>query len=805
MNSMPFKSLFLMLYLAGLMLSLVSCKKHTENKPEDHNDTFDSIALAPKITSLQHISLVRKKIMWEFEKAEQIVGFKIERKQGDEHWQAVAVELPSTAREWVDSLVLPVEALHYSYRVYSFKKSYKSVADTISFSASALPAVNDLLLLQESEKQIKLKWTYVGSVEEGFRIDRKIGEEAWETSFASVLSSTHAFIDTNIFDASKGINIEYAVYPFYKTAVGSGAMVSLNAELNPPANLIFVPGTDNTLVLQWQDQSSAETGFRIDKLNHTSEWLLDFAILGENHTEFTDSSIDLASNVYTYRVYAFNEKAKSSFTESTIGKPEITTAEAIEITQNSFWGGGNVLAENGQTVIKRGLCWSTNPNPDLSGPYAENGYGIGSFTVGITGLYPSTQYYLRAFATNIAGTSYGNQIQCTTSGGQLPSVATTAVVNITADSATCGGKILNSGSTSVTARGVCWSTNPNPNISSNHTINGSGTGSFVSHLTGLAFSTTYYVRAYATNADGTAYGNQLVFTTNSNTPPDVITNEITNYGSNFAISGGNVTSQGSSAVIARGVCWSSNQNPTLLNNHSSNGSGTGVFVSEIYGLSPGTTYYVRSYATNSLGTSYGNQVQFVTLTESVVYNPITGKIWMDRNLGASRVAQSSNDALAYGNLYQWGRDSDGHEQRTSGITYQLSNSDTPGHSNFITPFQLPYDWRDPMNNNLWQGADGINNPCPSGFRLPTDEEWEAERQSWSSNNSAGAFNSVLKLPVGGQRSSTNGMIFNEGSRGIYWSTTVSGTQARSLRINNDNALTYSNYRSDGYSVRCIRN
>jgi uncharacterized protein (TIGR02145 family) len=118
------------------------------------------------------------------------------------------------------------------------------------------------------------------------------------------------------------------------------------------------------------------------------------------------------------------------------------------------------------------------------------------------------------------------------------------------------------------------------------------------------------------------------------------------------------------------------------------------------------------------------QTQVVEVT-----NPSTGKVWMDRNLGASRAATSSTDEEAYGDLYQWGRAADGHQIRTSNTTSTLSNSDTPGHGNFILANYPPYDWRSPQNDNLWQGVNGTNNPCPAGYRLPTEAELDAERQS----------------------------------------------------------------------------
>jgi len=189
---------------------------------------------------------------------------------------------------------------------------------------------------------------------------------------------------------------------------------------------------------------------------------------------------------------------------------------------------------------------------------------------------------------------------------------------------------------------------------------------------------------------------------------------------------------------------------------------------------------------------------------SDVQNPTTGKIWMDRNLGATRVATSSTDAVSYGDLYQWGRGTDGHEVRTSGTTSTLSSSDTPGHGNFILAPSDPRDWRSPQNSNLWQGVNGINNPCPCGYRLPTEAELDAERLSWSSNNAAGAFASPLKLPVVGSRSFSDGSLINVGSYGYYWSGTVDGTFSRALGFLSSYAGMSSGCRAAGISVRCLK-
>ena len=187
-----------------------------------------------------------------------------------------------------------------------------------------------------------------------------------------------------------------------------------------------------------------------------------------------------------------------------------------------------------------------------------------------------------------------------------------------------------------------------------------------------------------------------------------------------------------------------------------------------------------------------------------VTNPVTGRTWMDRNLGATRVATSSTDAASYGDLYQWGRGSDGHQCRTSPTTNTLSSIDQPGNGNFILEPGVPYDWRSPQNTNLWQGVNGVNNPCPSGYRLPTDSELDAERISWSSNDPVGAFASPLKLTVAGYRFHGSGWLYDVGSDGYCWSSTVSTSNSRRLQFANSSTSVNTNRRATGYSIRCIK-
>lgn len=181
-----------------------------------------------------------------------------------------------------------------------------------------------------------------------------------------------------------------------------------------------------------------------------------------------------------------------------------------------------------------------------------------------------------------------------------------------------------------------------------------------------------------------------------------------------------------------------------------------------------------------------------------------GQVWMDRNLGALRVAESSDDYRAYGWLYQWGRLADGHESRSSSTTPLLSPGNVPGHGNLISPTAAPFDWTSAPNDNLWQGATSINNPCPAGFRVPTQEEWLTERSAWSSKDSAGAFASPLKLVAAGSRDYSDGAVRTVGDNGLYWSTTVTGSKVRYLYFDDGSDFMLDSNRANGLTVRCIK-
>jgi hypothetical protein len=198
---------------------------------------------------------------------------------------------------------------------------------------------------------------------------------------------------------------------------------------------------------------------------------------------------------------------------------QVITSLIVNITGNEATSGGNVTNDGGSSVIARGVCWGINPSPDLTDNFTSDGSGTGTFNSNMLGLTSFTTYYVRAYATNSGGTTYGNELTFV-SGADIPVVTTLNVNSIYFDSCAIDAEVLSNGGETVTERGVCYSTSPNPTISNNIVLNGSGLGPYSCNLTGLTGATLYYVRAYATNSTGTAYGNELTFTT-YNTPNSV--------------------------------------------------------------------------------------------------------------------------------------------------------------------------------------------------------------------------------------------------------------------------------------------
>lgn len=341
--------------------------------------------------------------------------------------------------------------------------------------------------------------------------------------------------------------------------------------------------------------------------------------------QFTSALTNLSpKTIYYIRAYATNGVGTAygdvkTFITTSATIPLVSTTTAVSfISLTTAFSGGTITSENGASITSRGVCWSnTTTSPTITNSKTVDGSGIGTFASSLSGLLPSTTYYTRAYATNSIGTAYGPAISFTTVAATIPTgVTTSTITSITQTTAKGGGNINSDGGATITSHGVCWSnTTSSPTIINSKTIDGSGSGTFSSSLSNLSINTTYYVRAYATNSVGTGYGAYQVITTSAATMPSgITTTAATSTTQSTASSGGHVSSDGGATISSRGICWSNTtSSPTTNNSSSNNGSGTGTFTSSITGLLTNTTYYVRAYATNNVGTSYGSVISFKTL------------------------------------------------------------------------------------------------------------------------------------------------------------------------------------------------
>ena len=296
------------------------------------------------------------------------------------------------------------------------------------------------------------------------------------------------------------------------------------------------------------------------------------------------------TNPVTYTVTAEDGSQANYTVTVSVNNPSYCI---VQVSANPSYGG---TVSGGGSYLQGRNCTVTAT--------ANSGYTFSKWTE--NGIQVSTEARY-SFTVNSAKTLVANF----TTNSILPTVTTSNVTSVTQTTATCGGNVTDDGGNSVTARGICWSTNQNPTINDSHTTDGTGTGSFTSNITGLTQNKTYYVKAYAKSRAGTGYGEQKTFTTSNINKPTVTTNNVTNITSNSAICGGNVTDDGGSMVIERGVCWSTSQNPTIEDDHSDSGTGMGSYSLNLTGLVTNTLYYYRAYATNSAGTAYGTEKAFI--------------------------------------------------------------------------------------------------------------------------------------------------------------------------------------------------
>jgi hypothetical protein len=595
--------------------------------------------------------------------------------------------------------------------------------------------------------------------------------------------------------------------------------------------------------------------------------------------------------------------------------PTVTTVSVSNITQTTAISGGDVTSDNGASVTTRGVCWSTSSNPTISDSHTTDGSGTGEFVSNLNSLTLNNLYFVRAYATNSFGTAYGNEMIFTTlsefncgsftinhlvTGGVAPvdkTVTYGTVTNIPGETSKCW-ITSNLGSdhqatavddatetsagwywqfnrmqgykhdgTTVTPAWTITSINENsdwmaandpcaldlsngwrlPVYSEWFNVDASGSwtdwngpwnsalklhaAGYLSEndgsLFGRGWSSGYY---WSSSQGGNSIGGLLsigsgvcsmgygfkaygwsVRCLRDDPTPIVTTASVTNITETTATSGGEVTTEGLAPVTARGVCWNTSSNPTIEDNYTTDGVGSGYFVSSLAGLTQHTLYFVRAYATNSEGTSYGDEEIFSTtcgfltinhlvsggvapVDKTVTYNTVTNipgeplKCWITSNLGADHQATAKDDATEASAGWYW--------------QFNLKQGYKHDGSTVIPAWTI---------TSIVESTDWIaaKDPCVkelgSGWRIPTYTEWNNVYLNGGWTNWNGPWNSSLKMHAAGSLHTDDGSLYFRGSQGFYWSGSQNNnTYGWFLLLYDGNCYTTFFPKGYGLSGRCIK-
>jgi len=483
-------------------------------------------------------------------------------------------------------------------------------------------------------------------------------------------------------------------------------------------------------------------------------------------------------------------------------RPQLTTTPLTKISDEVIKSGGTIMNDGGSEIFQKGICTNTTGNPTMADGYTIEGFGNESFVSIIMGANTENTLYVRAYAVNGAGIGYGEVVSFSfiqtyiESFGPVTPTSTFFRVYVFSDN-------------EVLSRGLCWGTSPDPTVDDYKINEGSGTGMYTATITGLSTSTTYYVRPFASNTDGLFYGGSVSFTTPGF--PSVITSELQNAGTFVVTSGGEISNSGGSMITSAGVCWSTVPSPTINDAKTEDYNYNNSFTSDLYGLQPGITYYVRAYATSQVGTSYGNE-RVITMPAAAVYdqdgNPYSSvsigtQVWLVENLKTT--------------LYSNG---DPIPNITSQTEWNNASSGAWSYPESIAPYDHPYG---KLYN--WFAVADARNVCPSGWHVPSENEWttminflggndqaggklkEKGVAHWKPYNYTGTNSSGFTALPGGARDVSQGYVYPMLTLGLYWSKTpVDSENAYGYSlVEFTNTITRFDYpKQMGLSVRCVK-
>jgi uncharacterized protein (TIGR02145 family) len=539
--------------------------------------------------------------------------------------------------------------------------------------------------------------------------------------------------------------------------------------------------------------------------------------IGAGNGIFYDNIKGLTPGVkYYVKAYGNNgmgeSYGKETFFTTQINLPTVETSDVSEFTSTSVRLGGVVTSDGGFEVSQRGVYWGTEPDPRLKGTRLQIGSGNGTFSQTVTGLSRANTYYAIAFATNIKGTSYGREITFSTE-PELPAVVTGSIFNITPFGAEAGGVVTSSGGLDVTERGLFWGTSPDPVLTGTKLMVGNGTGNFTSALTNLSPAKIYYVKAYARNGIGIAYGEEKSFLTKGKVPGvDTLT-----------YSGLTANSVVLTAIV-RGNDLSTkvtfDYGKTNLYGNSADGDISPVFSHDtvkavLTGLDPLQVYHFRVRVENVLGSVTSGDAVFTTYITGVKdsITDLNGnkyhtigigyQVWMVENLrsvvyrnGVDSIPLVKNDSVWSSSAtpaFCWFNNNSAIYKNDYGALYNWYAVETGT--------LCPTGWSVPTNEDLTELIDFLKGAGVAGGLLK-----EKGTQYWNNPNS-GAIDKYGFSARGGGKINSEGVFDFLKVEGNWWTSSSYGTyNATYLNILYNYASSFQSYTSKktGMSVRCIK-
>ncbi len=422
-----------------------------------------------------------------------------------------------------------------------------------------------------------------------------------------------------------------------------------------------------------------------------------------------------SETTYYVRAYAKNDigigyGAEFSFTTLTCQVPTLST-QVNNVTYTSASCTGSISHNGGKEVTERGICWSTKPDPGISDNYIlDEEAGIGTYTIVVSELTPGEEYYVRAFAKNEVGIGYGEEVSITTPPYVIPKL-TTELVEFTTTSALFSGSISHDGGQEVTERGICWSTRPDPGTFDNYILDvETGIGTYTLEITDLTPGAEYHVRAFAKNSIGISYGNEITFHTLG--PPTVKTFEPYSTSDTEARFGGIIEYDPDTNITENGIFYGEHPNPVATGTRIQTDPERKAFSYEAGGLVIGNTYYVVAFASNSYGMGYGEEIQYTHVEADDIISDLDGneyriveigsQIWMADNLATTHYNDGTPIPNVTDSFFWEDIDSD---------AYCWCHNDREGYGKL---YGALYNIEAVLTNNL----------CPSGWHVPSDDEWK---------------------------------------------------------------------------------